>query len=434
MTIAAMNQFLRTGASLVRAIAAGCRVIIRPVIDCAVVGAGQAGLATSYHLSGLGVDHVVLERGRVAETWRTTRWDSFFLNTPNWCTRLPGLASSGADPDAFASLAEVVALLTGYADDIGAPVRTADVTGLRRNRGAFELLLGDDTLATRAVVVATGAFQQPFAVQASRDLPAGVMQMHTSAYRNPDQLPEGAVLIVGSGQSGCEIGLELLETGRDVHLAVGRCGWFPRRYRGRELMRWIVDVGAADETPDILAGPAARVAGNVSVSGSRGGRDCNALVLEQAGARLYGRFEGFESSRARFAPTLDDGLEFGRTFERNLARRCDEWADAEGLDLPAAVPQAERPARDHDPTTLALDREGVTSVLWAGGFRPSFSWIDLPIFDELGFPRATRGVSEIPGLAFVGLPWLHTRKSPLLLGVGEDAAHVAGAIRAHLET
>jgi putative flavoprotein involved in K+ transport len=258
--------------------------------------------------------------------------------------------------------------------------------------------------------------------------------MHTSAYRNPEQLPEGGVLIVGSGQSGCEIGLELLETGRDVHLAVGRCGWFPRRYRGRELMRWIIDVGAADETPDVLASPAARVAGNVSVSGSKGGRDCNALVLEQAGARLYGRFKGIESGRALFAPTLDDGLEFGRTFERNLARRCDEWADAEALDLPPAAAEAERPARDHDPTMLALGREGITSVLWAGGFRPNFSWIDLPIFDDLGFPHATRGVSDVPGLAFVGLPWLHTRKSPLLLGVGEDAAHVADAIAAHLET
>ena len=403
------------------------------MIDCAVIGAGQAGLSTSYHLTQLGVEHVVLERGRVGETWRSTRWDSFFLNTPNWCTRLPGLATSGADPDGFASLREVVEMLTSYAHDIDAPVQTKDVTGLHSSGGEFELQLVDDALVARSVVVATGAFQQPLSNAASPTVPAGVVQMHTSAYRNPDQLPEGGVLIVGSGQSGCEIGLELLETGRDVHLAVGRCGWFPRRYRGRELMRWMVDVGAADETPDVLASPAARVAGNVSVSGSAGGRDCNALVLERAGARLYGRFEGFESGRVAFTRTVEDGLEFGRMFERNLAHRCDEWASAAGLELPPAVPEAERPARDHDPTTLALNREGVATVLWAGGFRPSFSWIDAPIFDELGFPRATWGVSEVPGLAFVGLPWLHTRKSPLLLGVGEDAAHVADAIVAHLE-
>ena len=294
--------------------------------------------------------------------------------------------------------------------------------------------MADDTLAARSVVVATGAFQQPLASRATGEPPAGVVQLHTSAYRNPSDLPEGGVLIVGSGQSGCEIGLELLETGRDVHLAVGRCGWFPRRYRGRELMRWMVDVGASDETPEVLPTPAARVAGNVVVSGSRGGRDCNALVLERAGARLYGRLEGFDAGRAVFAPTLEDGLEFGRTFERNLSRRCDEWAAAAGLELPPAVPEAERPPRRHDPTELALGREGVATVLWAGGFRPAFSWIDLPIFDELGFPRAARGVTDIPGLAFVGLPWLHTRKSPLLLGVGDDAAHVASAVADHLAT
>ena len=402
------------------------------MIDCAVIGAGQAGLATSYHLSRIGVEHLVLERGRVAETWRGARWDSFHLNTPNWCTQLPGLDLSGADPDAFAPRDEVVRMFEGYADDIGAPVRTGDVTALRSQGGAFSLELADDTLAARSVVVATGAFQQPLANRASKDTPHGVLQMHTSTYRKPGDLPDGGVLIVGSGQSGCEVGLELIEGGRDVHLAVGRCGWFPRRYRGRELMRWMVDVGVAEETPEVLPTPAARVTGNVVVSGSRGGRDCNALVLERAGARLYGRFEGFEAGRARFASDLEDSLEFGRTFEASLSRRCDEWVEATGTALPPAVAEAERPARDHDPTELELDREGVKTVLWAGGFRPAFSWIELPILDELGFPRATRGVSEVPGLAFVGLPWLYKRKSPLLLGVGEDAAFVADAVAAHL--
>jgi putative flavoprotein involved in K+ transport len=401
------------------------------VIDCAVIGAGQAGLATSYHLSRLGVEHVVLERGRVAETWHV-RWDSFHLNTPNWCTQLPGLDLQDLDPDAFAPRAEIVELLAGYATRIGAPVETAEVTGLRVAADGFELELADAALAARSVVVATGAFQQPLSFRATADSPAGVAHMHTSAYRNPGDLPEGGVLIVGSGQSGCEIGLELLETGRDVHLALGRCGWFPRRYRGRELMRWIVDTGAAEDTADVLPSPAARVAGNVVVSGSRGGRDCNALVLERAGARLYGRFEGFRSRRAVFASDLDASLDFARTWEANLARRCDEWAEAAGVELPPPEPEPTRPHRDHDPTELVLGRDGVTTVLWAGGFRPAFSWIGLPIFDELGFPRAARGVSELPGLAFVGLPWLHARKSPLLLGVGEDAGHVAEAIAAHL--
>ncbi len=402
------------------------------LLECVVIGAGQAGLATSYHLTRLGVDHVVLERGRVGETWRSARWDSFHLNTPNWCTQLPGLESSDVDPDAFAPLADVVELLDGYAGRIGAPVRSADVTALGLTRGGFELTHGDDALVARSVVVATGAFQRPLSLRAAEQLPTGLLQMHTSAYRNPGELPEGGVLIVGSGQSGCEIGLELLETGRAVHLAVGRCGWMARRYRGRELMRWLVDIGVTDETPDVLPSPAARVAGNVVVSGSQGGRDCNALVLEGAGAHLYGRFEGFESGRALFASDLDAALEFGGTFERNLRRRCDDWVEAAGLELPPPAPGVERPVRDHDPTELVLAREGIATVLWAGGYRPAFSWIDLPIFDDLGFPRATRGVTDVPGLAFVGLPWLHTRKSPLLLGVGDDAGHVARAIARHL--
>ena len=398
------------------------------MVECAVIGAGQAGLSTSFHLSRLGVEHVVLERGRVGETWRTMRWDSFHLNTPNWCTQLPGLDLADADPDAFAPLDAVVDMLTGYATDIGAPVQVAAVTALRSSGDAFALELAGDTLAARSVVVATGAFQQPLTIRATGEPPAGVVQLQASSYRSPSDLPEGGVLIVGSGQSGCEIGLELLEAGREVHLAVGRCGWFPRRYRGRELMRWMVDVGAADETPEVLPTPMARAAGNVAVSGSRGGRDCNPLVLERAGARLYGRLEGFDAGRAVFA-RLEDGLEFGRTFERNLSRRCDEWAAASGLELPPAVPEAVRPRRTHDPTELALEGEGVVTVLWAGGFRPAFSWIDLPIFGADGLPEHEGGaVAREIGIYFVGLHFLYSMSSEMIHGVGRDADRIAGRV------
>ena len=402
------------------------------MVDCAVIGAGQAGLASSYHLSRLGVEHVVLERGRVAETWRTKRWDSFHLNTPNWCTQLPGLDPL-AGRDTFTPLAGVVAMFTDYAERIEAPVRSAEVISLRASEHGFELTLADERLDARSVVVATGAFQQPTAKPGGADTPAGVSFMHTADYRRPGDLPEGGVLVLGSGQSGCEIGLELLETGRNVHLAVGRCGWAPRRYRGRELMRWMVDVGAMDETIDVLPRPIARLAGNVAVSGSNGGRDCSPLVLEAAGAELHGRFVGFDGGRALFEDDLNEGIEFGLTFERDLCRRWDDWAHAAGLDLPEH-PLRERLPADAASTQLSLAREGIKIVLFAGGFRPAFSWIELSVFDELGFPRAERGVTEVPGLEFVGLPWLHTRKSPLLLGVGDDAAHVAGAVATHLET
>jgi putative flavoprotein involved in K+ transport len=377
------------------------------------------------------VDHVVFERGRVAETWRTRRWASFFLNTPNWCTQLPGLDPPG-EPDSFAPLADVIATLTGYAERIGAPVRNAEVTSLRASNRGFELELADDRLEARSVVVATGAFQQPTAKPGAEEVPTGVTYMHTADYNQPGDLPDGGVLVVGSGQSGCEIGLELLETGRNVHLAVGRCGWAPRRYRGRELMRWMVDVGAMDETIDVLPRPRARLAGNVAVSGSDGGRDCSPLVLEAAGVELHGRFLGFDAGHALFEDDLEEGIDFGLKFERDLCKRWDDWADAAELDLPEHTLR-ER-IRSDAATGLALAREGVRTVLFAGGFRPAFSWIQLHVFDELGFPRAERGVTEMPGLGFVGLPWLHTRKSPLLLGVGGDAEHVAGAIARHLET
>ena len=401
------------------------------MLDAVVIGAGQAGLSASYHLGRLGVDHVVLERGRVGETWRRARWDSFCLNTPNWCTRLPGLDPPGPS-DSFAPLADVIAMLTAYAEQSKAPIRSAEVTRLSLSDGVFELSLADDVIRTRTVIVATGAFQQPLAHPAASDEPSGCIHMHTAAYRNPSQLPDGGVLVVGSGQSGCEIALELIESGRDVHLAVGRCGWAPRRYRGRELLRWMVDVGAMDETSDVLPASRARLAGNVAVSGSRGGRDCNPLVVEAAGGKLHGRYLGFDGSRALFEDDLESSIEFGMKFERDLCQRWDDYADAAGLDLPHH-PLSVWEAHAGE-TEISLKREGITTVLWAGGFRPDFGWIDIDVFDELGFPRAVRGVTDVPGLGFVGLPWLHTRKSPLLLGVGEDAGHVAAASARHLET
>jgi putative flavoprotein involved in K+ transport len=401
------------------------------VVDCVVVGAGQAGLASSYHLSRLGIEHVVLERSRVAQTWRVARWDGFHLNTPNWATQLPGLWASDADPDAFAPLVEVIAMLENYASQIDAPVQNgAEVTALRRAERGFELNVDGDSVRARAVVVATGAFQQPTAAHAG--VPSAVLQLHSAGYRRASDLPAGGVLVVGSGQSGCEIAQELLEAGRSVHLSVGRCPWAPRRHRGRELIRWLVDVGMMDDSVDALPSPAARLAGNVTVSGAHGGVDCNPLLLEEAGARLHGRSTGFRDGRALFADDLSENLERGLRFERELRRRFDDYARAADLDLPPHVPAEWEPQGPRVSSELALDAEGIAVVLWANGFRPAFGWIEIPVFDELGFPRARRGVTDVPGLVFVGLPWLHTRRSPLLLGVGDDAGYVSEAVAAAL--
>jgi putative flavoprotein involved in K+ transport len=402
------------------------------MIGCAVIGAGQAGLATSYHLSQLAVDHVVLERGQVADTWRTARWDGFHLNTPNWATQLPGLPMPGDDPDAFAPRDEVIANLERYAALIEAPLREhADVTALRTARGGFELDVSGDTMKARSVVVASGAYQQPTRLQGC-ELPDAVLAMHTAAYRRPSQLPPGGVLIVGSGQSGCEIAQELLDDGRRVHMAVGRCPWFPRRYRGADLMRWMEDVGLMHQTIDQLPTPRARLSGNVTVSGARGGVDASPLVAEAAGAVLHGRLTGIAGGRALFADDLDASITWSLQFERELRARCDAYAEEAGLELPEHAPVFEGPEQRPAATELQLEEAGVTTVLWANGYRPSFGWIELPIIDELGFPRTQRGVTEVPGLAFVGLPWLYKRRSPLLIGVGDDAAHVATSISDNL--
>lgn len=397
-------------------------------LDCVVIGGGQAGLAASHHLAGRGIEHVVLERGRVAETWRSARWDGFHLNTPNWTARLPGAGLLGDDPEAFASRDQVIAYLDRYATRMEAPIRTGvEVSGLRHAGGTFQLTTGDGRLLARSVVVASGAFQQPRRSEAAA---GGVAELHSSAYRNPGMLPDGPVLIVGSGQSGCEIAQELLDAGREVHVAVGRCPWAPRRYRGRELIRWAVEMGLMDQTAESLPSAEARVAGNMTVSGARGGVDCSPLLLERDGALLHGHLTGFDGGQARFADDLGDNIRRGQQWYLELCARMDDYAEAVGLELPPPDP-LEWPDRPREGAgTLDLDRIGV--VLHANGFRPAFGWIDLPVFDRLGFPRADRGVTAVPGLAFLGLPWLHTRRSPLLLGVGDDATHVAAAIAAHL--
>jgi putative flavoprotein involved in K+ transport len=254
--------------------------------------------------------------------------------------------------------------------------------------------------------------------------------LHTSRYRNPASLPDGDVLIVGSGQSGCEIGYELLAAGRTVHLSVGRCAWAPRRYRGREVVRWLVDLGLMDQTAASLPGPDARLAGTFAVSGSHGGIDCNPLVLERAGARLHGRLAGYQAGRALFAPDLEDSLRFGMEWERELCSRMDAHAEAAGLDLPPAPSPDAPPVRPDGSEPLDLGSLG--AVLLANGFRPSYGWVHAEVFDDLGLPVTRRGVTGVPGLCFVGVPWLHTRQSPLLLGVGADAEHVVAAIAAHL--
>jgi putative flavoprotein involved in K+ transport len=393
-------------------------------VETVVVGAGQAGLATSYHLTQRGREHVVLERGRVGETWRSQRWDGFVLNTPNWAQQLPGFHYRGPDPDAFAPLAEVIEYLEDYAEAIGAPVRSGvNVTRVRRDGGRFVVQTTDGPVEADNVVVAAGSYQSPTPTRLVEHVPRSVFRLHTSEYRRPEQLPDGDVLVVGGGQSGCQISEELIAAGRNVYLSVGRCPWLPRRYRGRELVHWLLETGIADDTVDMLPTPAARLTCNPPVSGNDGGHDCNPRSLARRGAILVGRVEAIDAGLVRLGEGLEDSLRNGDEFLAGFKRRVDEYVAAAGLDVPEPEPDLEQGPL---PRVSELDLRGgsITSILWANGFRPDHSWIEEVATDAQGWPLHARGASPVPGLYFVGLHWLHQRKSSLFLGVGEDAAHV----------
>jgi putative flavoprotein involved in K+ transport len=400
-------------------------------LDTVVVGAGQAGLATSRFLTLRGIEHAVLERGRIGQTWRAERWDGFCLNTPNWTLQLPGGQYDGGRPDDFMPLAAFVDYVERYARTIDAPVREGvAVERLRAHGDGYALDTSAGPIDARRVVVATGAFQSPTVPAAGAALPADVLQLHTSRYRNPESLPDGGVLIVGSGQSGCQIGDELLAAGRRVHLAVGRCTWFPRRLRGRDVVHWAIELGLMDDRVESLPAPEARLACNPAVSGNDGGHDCNPRTLAAKGAVLVGRVEDCAGSRVRLGSGLAESLAAGDAFVEMIRGRVDELVAARGLDVPEDAPPEPPAPLPEPPAELDLRAEGIGTVLWASGFRPDLSWIDLPLADAQGWPRQADGLTEFPGLAFVGLQWLRKRKSALLFGVGEDAECVVDGLAA----
>lgn len=364
----------------------------------------------------------MLERGRVGQEWRQARWDSFVLNTPNWAQQLPGFAYDGPEPDAFAPLAEVIGYLEDYAASFAAPVREGvSVTALRSaSGGGYELDTDSGPVRARSVIVATGAYQRPTRSPLHDAAPPGVFQQHTAEYRNPAALPDGAVLVVGSGQSGCQVAEDLLAAGRTVYLSVGACPWVPRSHRGRDLVHWMAETGMLDQTVETLTAPNALVTCNPAVSGTEGGHDCNPVTLAARGAVPVGRLEGFRGAKALFAADLAANVAKGFEFEAALRQRFDEHA--------GATPEPTSPEPPALPELRELDLGGVGAIVWATGFRPDYGWIELPVLDAAGRPRHRRGLTDFPGLAFVGMHWLHKRKSSLFIGVGEDAEHVVSQL------
>ncbi|MEA2371433.1 MAG: putative flavoprotein involved in transport [Solirubrobacteraceae bacterium] len=396
--------------------------------DVVIVGGGQAGLAVSHELTQAGVAHVVLERGRVGQSWRGL-WDSFCLMAPNWITRLPGHSYDGDEPDGFMTRDEVVAYLERYAAGFGAPVReNVEVESLRRGAdGGFTLETSDGPIAARTVVLATGAYQRPRRPAGAATLPADVLAIDVGEYSNPTALPPGPVLVVGSGQSGCQIAEELNEAGREVFLACGRAPWIPRRIGDRDVIWWAIETGFFEMPLSALPHPALRLTGNAQSTGTRGGHDLHYRTLQEAGVTLLGHFVGADGHRARFATDLAASVAWGDQINAQLMDSVRAHAAAKGLATPEIVEP--RPFSGDAPDQL--DLSGLGAVIFASGFRPDYeSWVHLPgAFDEFGFPLQHDGASTlVPGLYFIGVHFMRKRKSSLLHGVSEDAAIVAGQV------
>lgn len=404
-------------------------------IPVVVIGAGQAGLAASWHLLRRGVEHVVLERDRVASQWRSARWDSFCLVTPNWQCQLPGWPYTGDDPDGFMVKDEIVTYLEGYALSFGPPLQEGvAVDRLTRDAGGrLRLRTSAGEFTADHVVVATGGYQVPVVPRFAGRLPESVPQVHSHDYRNPEQLPPGGVLVVGSGQSGAQIAEDLHLAGRRVHLCLGDAPRVARRYRGRDVVAWLEDIGYYRTTADQRNtddGEAARA--NHYVTGRDGGRDIDLRAFARDGMRLYGLLEDYVDGELLFRANLRAGLDYADHVAEGIKDSIDKYIAENGVVAPAEARYVPVWEPVQEPTHLVLAGSGITSVLWAIGFRADYSWIDLPVFDERGLPVHSRGVTGERGLSFLGLPWQWTWGSARFCGVGADAEHLVDRLAARL--
>jgi putative flavoprotein involved in K+ transport len=401
-----------------------------------VIGAGQSGLAMSRCLSDYSIDHVVLERCDVANSWRTERWDSLRLLTPNWQCRLPGYAYDGDDPDGFMTMPEVADLIADYAKSITAPVKCdTTVTSVRRTDGGYSVSTDQGEWQCQTVVIATGAFNVPRVPAFSEAMPSSVTMLTPMEYRNPEQLAEGGVLVVGASASGVQIAAELQHSGRQVTLAVGEHVRGPRDYRGRDIHWWMEVAGVLDErydeVDDILR---ARRVPSMQLAGSpeRANFDLNAL--SRIGVNLVGRLAGVRDGRAQFSGSLRNKCELADLKLGRLLDTIDEWATATGVDDSVPPPYRCEPTvvDASPPLGLDLTRGEIETVIWSTGFRPDYSWLDVAVLDAKGMIRHDGGVVEAPGMYMIGNPFLRRRKSSFIDGARADAEELIVELAAYL--
>jgi len=398
-----------------------------------VVGGGQAGLSVSHYLQQRRIDHLVIEKSQPMHSWRTQRWDAFCLVTPNWQCQLPGWEYSGNDPHGFMKKDEILAYLEGFKQHVNAPL----VEGVAvkrvapRRQGGFEVSTSTGEFTADQVVVASGGYHQPIIPRMAERLPPDVLQIHSEQYRNPQALPEGAVLVVGCGQSGAQIAEDLHLGGRKVFLATGNAPRCARFYRGKDVVDWLADMGyyekSVNEHP-LREG--VRDNTNHYVTGRDGGRDIDLRKFASEGMELFGLLKGLDGEVLQFEGDLAENLDHADRIYNGINASIDQFIAAAGIDAPPG--EVYQPVWQPKEERLSLDLRaaGITSIVWCIGFQPDFSWLDAPVFNGKGHPGHVRGVTAVPGLYFIGLPWLHTWGSGRFSGVARDALFLAQQIEA----
>ncbi len=406
-------------------------------LGAVVVGAGQAGLATSYHLKRLGIDHVLLERGNPGETWRKQRWDSFVLTTPSRINSLPGPSFHSSSPDSFESATSVVNYFENYVKETALPLRTnSPVLAARRSSdsGLIEVETPDAKYTAHNLVVASGSQNVPSFPGPAGSCPSFITNVHTADYRNPSQLPDGNVLVVGSAKSGCQIAEELMQTDRKIYLSTSRVGRVRRRLRGRDVAEWMQRIGYWSETVADLEDPALLSEHQPLVTGVNGGHTISLQSLWRSGVQLLGRLESIQGNTAEFRYNLRENIEYADIFSRGMTRRINAAADQMEPDAP---PLGDDPADEVDEealvispsTSLDLEEAGITTIIWATGFSGDYGWLNIEnTLDDDGSPKQDCGVSPAQGVYFVGMPWLRTRSSAIIYGADADGAAIADHI------
>lgn len=400
-----------------------------------VIGAGQAGLAASYYLSEYEIKHVILERGSIANAWRTQRWDTFCLVTPNWTINLPGAVYSGGEPNGFMPKDEFVRYLEDWADTFDAPVLAGVcATEIKKAEGKFEISSNAGSFLANQVVVATATYQEPL-IPTIFEKPSADFDLLTAIeYRTPSQIADGGILVVGSGQSGCQIAEELNLSGRRTFLSVGHTGRLPRRYRGSDCIQWQLEMGWLDRTSDFLATPEMRFRGDPHLSGASGGRTLSLHQLQEEGVRLVGRIEKMERGVLKIKEDLWAAIDASDKYATEFRAAVDQYIERSGrkAPLPTIEEMTGEPIhgiqRVEIIKSLDLFAEDITTIILATGFKFDFSWIKFPILDATGYPITDKGITEIPGLYFLGLNWMSKRKSGIIYGVAEDAEYIGTRI------